>query len=70
MFYKTDLKSSIGKQNYFEIEIPDIWVIPIYGVVVNYDTNRLDVEIVYIDKGNSAYLELLFEGTTNFLQKF
>lgn len=52
-FIKTDKKIPINKLIYFEIEIPDIGLIPIYGVVIHHGTSEepgIGIEIVDIDK--------------------
>ncbi len=52
-FIKTDKKIPRNKLVYFEIEIPDVGVIPLYGVVVHHGTpemSGLGIEIVDIEK--------------------
>jgi hypothetical protein len=52
-FIKTDKKIPIEKLVYFEVEIPDVGVVPIYGVVVHHGTPEnpgLGIEIIDIDK--------------------
>lgn len=52
-FIKTDKRIPIKKLVYFEIEIPDVGLIPLYGVVVHHGTPKepgLGIEIVDIDK--------------------
>ena len=52
-FIKTDKKIPINKLIYFEIEIPDIGLIPVYGVVIHHGTPEepgIGIEIVDIDK--------------------
>jgi len=52
-FIKTDKKIPINKLVYFEIEIPDVGLIPIYGVVIHHGTPEregLGIEIIDIDK--------------------
>lgn len=52
-FIKTEKKIPIKKLVYFEIEIPDVGLIPLYGVVVHHGTPEepgLGIEIVDIDK--------------------
>jgi len=52
-FIKTDKKIPIKKLVYFEVEIPDVGVVPIYGVVVHHGTPEnpgLGIEIIDIDK--------------------
>ncbi len=52
-FIKTNRKIPIKKLVYFEIEIPDVGVIPLYGVVVHHGTSKmsgLGIEIVDIEK--------------------
>lgn len=52
-FIKTSKKFSINKLIYLQIEIPDVGLIPIYGVVVHHGTEDnpgLGIEIIDIDK--------------------
>lgn len=52
-FIKTDKKIPIEKLVYFEVEIPDVGVVPIYGVVIHHGTPEnpgLGIEIIDIDK--------------------
>jgi len=52
-FIKTDKKIPIKKLVYFEVEIPDVGVVPIYGVVIHHGTKDvpgLGIEIIDIDK--------------------
>jgi hypothetical protein len=52
-FIKTDKKIPVEKLIYFEVEIPDIGVVPIYGVVVHHGTSEepgLGIEIIDIDQ--------------------
>lgn len=52
-FIKTDKKIPVRKLLYFEIELPEIGVIPIYGLVVHHGTKDnpgLGIEILEIDK--------------------
>ena len=52
-FIKTDKKILPNKIVYFEIEIPDVGLIPVYGVVIHHGTPEnpgLGIEIVDIDK--------------------
>lgn len=56
-FIKTDKKIPINKLIYFEVEIPDVGLIPIYGVVIHHGTPEepgLGIEIVDIDKDMRA----------------
>ncbi|WP_038057777.1 PilZ domain-containing protein [Thermodesulfobacterium hydrogeniphilum] len=65
-FIKTDKKISTKRLVYFEIEIPDVGLIPVYGVVIHHGTQErpgLGIEIVDIDKNMlpvwSYYLKAL-----------
>ena len=52
-FIKTNKKILPKKIVYFEIEIPDVGLIPVYGVVIHHGTPEnpgLGIEIVDIDK--------------------
>ncbi|MCD6489851.1 MAG: PilZ domain-containing protein [Thermodesulfobacterium sp.] len=52
-FIRTEKKIPIRKIVYVEIEIPDVGLIPIYGVVIHHGTPEnpgLGIEIVDIDK--------------------
>ncbi len=52
-FIKTNKKIPKKKLVYLEIEIPDIGVVPVYGVVIHYGTPEkpgIGIEIVDINK--------------------
>ncbi|HEA84290.1 MAG: PilZ domain-containing protein [Thermodesulfobacterium sp.] len=52
-FIKTEKKIPIKKLVYVEIEIPDVGLVPIYGVIIHHGTPEnpgLGIEIVDIDK--------------------
>ena len=52
-FIKIDKKILPKKIVYFEIEIPDVGLIPVYGIVIHHGTPEnpgLGIEIVDIDK--------------------
>jgi len=52
-FIKTDKKILPKKIVYFEIEIPDVGLIPVYGVVIHHGTPEnpgLGIKIVDIDR--------------------
>jgi hypothetical protein len=49
-FIKTDLNFKPGEKIYFEVEIPDIGFLPIYGQVVTKNQSGINVEIIYMDR--------------------
>lgn len=52
-FIKTDKKIPVRKLVYFEIELPEIGIIPIYGLVVHHGSSEnpgLGIEILEIEK--------------------
>jgi len=52
-FIKSDKNIPVGKLVYFEVEIPDVGIVPIYGVVIHHGTEDapgLGIEIIDIDK--------------------
>lgn len=56
-FIKTEKKIPVKKLIYFQIEIPKVGVIPMYGVVIHHGTPEnpgLGIEIVEIDKNMKA----------------
>ncbi len=55
-FIKTDKLIPKGRLIYFELELPDIGLIPIYGLVVRHDLKEpgMGIEIVEVDKNLNA----------------
>lgn len=53
LFIKTEKRIPIGKLIYLQVEIPDVGLVPIYGVIIHHGTEDnpgLGIEIVDIDK--------------------